>query len=726
LNFGGRQLLRAWTLRMLYLCLLAAVACTPARRDAQNWMVRKVHIEGNGDLFSGDSDAVLRQHLAQESSGLFPLTWPLMYVAKAAELDVGNLHLDAYRLEVWYAHHGWFDARVTGWQTRRVRAKGERRAGVVDVYAHVEPGPMSMVGDVRLEGMSLATEILGRSVLRSQWVQRGEPYSLESVRLAEQGLAYTLHDHGYPYAAVTSRSVVRTEDLEVDVRFDVKQGVSATVGEITLTNSPRVPARFVEQHLTFATGDAYKQSKMLRTQRALFDLGVFSLVSVQPDLTDPSREEVPVEVRLTEGRFQRVRFGVGAEYDIQQVQPAISIGHTHANLFGRLVQLDSRASLGLAIDVVTPSQAAPDLTYLAATGLKIPWVGHPRLDLDASGGIEQDVQQSLFVYRRPYADLSALWKSDGSGENGGEWKLRFGPHIEGFRYLEESLVLSRVAEAINGTGFVNPYLLLAIDQTLSYDARDDKTLPTRGSFASASVRTAIPVGDARYRFVSTTGELRRYTKIRLRQGGRVTFPLVGAGKIRAHWVQPLGDSSVPYAERAFMGGSTSLRGFMTHQVGPYRAVCYDPQDLKASAADPDPCVDYLSGEIDKTIVPQGGLFAVEASAELRYDWAYGIRWALFSDVGLLSESVSTVSLEDVRWDVGVGMRYDTAIGPLRMDVAVRPRFQYDTQPGGERRVYDTVSGVNELFRRRGWLAEPDGEVQAPLALVFFLAIGESV
>ena len=148
--------------------------------------------------------------------------------------------------------------------------------------------------------------------------------------------------------------------------------------------------------------------------------------------------------------------------------------------------------------------------------------------------------------------------------------------------------------------------------------------------------------------------------------------------------------------------------------------------MKGSAADPDPCGDYLSGDVDKTIVPQGGLFAVEASAELRYDWAYGIRWALFSDVGLLSESASTVSLDDLRWDVGVGMRYDTAIGPLRMDVAVRPRSPYDTQTGGDRRVYDTLSGVNELFRRRGWLADPNGEVQNPLALVFFLAIGESV
>ena len=181
---------------------------------------------------------------------------------------------------------------------------------------------------------------------------------LLEAKLAGAGLTYKLQDHGFPYALVRSQSDVRPADREVDVRFDVTQGIRATIGAITMASTPNVPRRFVEKHLTFDTGDAYKQSQMLRTQRALFDLGVFSLVSVQPDLTDPTQDEVPVAIRLTEGRFQRLRFGVGAEYDIQQVQPSISLGHTHANLFGRLVQLDTRASLGLAVDVVTPTQAS--------------------------------------------------------------------------------------------------------------------------------------------------------------------------------------------------------------------------------------------------------------------------------------------------------------------------------------------------------------------------------
>ena len=60
-----------------------------------------------------------------------------------------NIRLDAYRLEVGMRITGG-STRMTGWQTRRVRAKGKRRAGVVDVYA-MPSWPVSVVGEVQLE-----------------------------------------------------------------------------------------------------------------------------------------------------------------------------------------------------------------------------------------------------------------------------------------------------------------------------------------------------------------------------------------------------------------------------------------------------------------------------------------------------------------------------------------------------------------------------------------------
>ena len=66
--------------------------------------------------------------------GLTPLT-----------LDVDVLKADSHRLELWYAHHGWFDARFGGWEIRRAREASARRAGVVDLLGHVHPGHPSFV-----------------------------------------------------------------------------------------------------------------------------------------------------------------------------------------------------------------------------------------------------------------------------------------------------------------------------------------------------------------------------------------------------------------------------------------------------------------------------------------------------------------------------------------------------------------------------------------------------
>jgi outer membrane protein assembly factor BamA len=706
---------------------LFLLACTPARREVSGIMVRNVQFEGNGGMISGQSDAQLRKQMEQEASGLFPLTWPFMYFSTPATLSMERLSRDAYRLETWYAHQGWFDAKILGWQARRVRARRGEHAGVIDLYARVDPGPSSKISALEVTGLNASNQLLATSVQRNSLARVGETFLLESVEMTRLELLSKLRDHGYPYAEVKAHMVARPLDHEVDVQLEANSGLRSRFGAIRVVGNEHVPQRFIRSRIAFARGDSYKHALLTRTQRELFDLGAFSMVSVDPDLSDSSVDEVPVTLNLAESKFRKIRLGGGFEYNVQQIKPGLSASFRHVNLWSKLIRLDLSTELGLAFDVVSSGPSVPDPTYAVEGRVRYPWLFHPRTSLDLSGGLEQDVQQSLFSFRRPYGEVAAVWgppaRTKGLARQ--ELLVRVGPHVEGFRYLEESEVLVEVTEALNGEDFANPYLLLAIDEFVSYDARDDKVFPTRGSYASLGLRQSVPVGDPGYQYLSAVAEGRRYTKIRIRDQDRVTFPLVLAMKLRGHLVQPLGDSQVPYAEKVFLGGSTSIRGFMTNMVGPYRAVCYDPQLLSDEVTGgAEGCEGYLNGEVDKTIVPVGGRMAVEGSGELRYDWAYGIRFATFVDAGVLVPEPSQLSLDDFRWSTGVGIRYDTPVGPLRVDVAVRPRYEEDSLPGARRRVYDLLSSAREVGRRRGlWGDAGDG---APFALVLFLAIGEAV
>ncbi|MBA2321659.1 MAG: hypothetical protein H0V89_10935, partial [Deltaproteobacteria bacterium] len=129
------------TLRLLALLLgLLLVGCTPARREVQGRILRNTHFSGNGGLIGGSNDYQLRAQMAQNNSAFGLTLWPLLYVIEPKVLRDKVLARDAWRLEMWYAHHGWFDARVLGWQLREVRKGSKRRAAVMDAIGFVDRG----------------------------------------------------------------------------------------------------------------------------------------------------------------------------------------------------------------------------------------------------------------------------------------------------------------------------------------------------------------------------------------------------------------------------------------------------------------------------------------------------------------------------------------------------------------------------------------------------------
>ena len=693
-------------------------------------MTRRVQFEGNGDALSGHGDYVLRRQMEQETSGLFPLTFPFMYLASAAELKPDALPRDAYRLEVWYAHHGWFDARLVGWHGTRVRHRRGKAAGVWDLLGIVEPGEPTYFREFTIEGLSGANKLFASAVKRNSEVQTGYQFNLDAVKYAEDVLLQKLYDHAYPYAKIQRSILVIPDEHVADVRFEVEPGQTAVYGDVTITGTEKVPAWLIEERVErsgLKPSAGYKQSDLEMTRRELFDLSTFSIVSVEPDLSDPTRKEVPLDVRLTESKFRTLRFGVGLLYDTFTFQPRVSSKFRHVNLLHRVIRFDLNSSVGLAYKTVQDEDGSsfidtqnPFLTYGVQGKVLFPRLGHPDFNLEAAGAIEQELQSGLFGYRRPSADLSILWQPPKRGpkDHFRVVQLRIGPHIEQYEYLDLTPASEVQARRLFGKGFQNPYQLVTLNEAVTYDSRDgtreNHQFHTRGTYFSLGLRESIPVGDPGFLFGAVTGEMRRYTKIKLKQDGRVGFPLVAAGKAKTTIVQSFGGSAIPYPERAFLGGPNSLRGFRTNQVGAYEILC-DGDDL--------------------FILPRGGTIAGELSGELRYDWAYGIKLAAFVDGGVLAEDWRTLGFDDLRVSAGTGFRYDTPVGPLRLDVSFRRLYPEDLAASAYTKCADRVttlaSGKDVLLARpydffSNWQAWRGTRERPPLAMVFFLAIGEAI
>jgi translocation and assembly module TamA len=246
------------------------------------------------------------------------------------------------------------------------------------------------------------------------------------------------------------------------------------------------------------------------------------------------------------------------------------------------------------------------------------------------------------------------------------------------------------------------------------DWRDDKMFASRGSYYHMELREAFALTKSASSYGSAVLEGRWYRPVKLRKTQK-GFPLVWAARLRGHTLVGFGeDGVVPYPEFAFLGGSTSLRGFRFDQVGPYDMLCtQDPDD---------------PSDVSHFALPHGGRLALESSSEFRYDWAYGIKLATFVDAGFIAPNFQTVRLDQqFRWSTGVGMRYNTLIGPVRFDLSFRRLYPEDLGPAAfifcnsdesrEERAYDFFSVFEQYRGTRN---------RAPVAMVFFLAIGEAI
>lgn len=681
---------------MLCLCVLASVACTPARRKVETDIVRDVHFQGNGGLVSGHNDYQVRLDMGQRATALGLLIWPLTYWVTPYTLSLDALHDDALRMEVWYAHRGWFDAQWLGWEVRRVRKARGKDAGVVDIIGHVEPGPRSVVRRFEILGLKGGLGSIERLVGRTGDVVVGEPFSLAAVYATRTALLSQLHDHAHAYSKAEVGIDAFPERQEVDVTLAVEPGIPSVFGPVEIGGVNKIKPKFVQDTLMFEPGHPYKLAKLRDTQRALFDLGLFSLVSLQPDLSDPTNEEVPIRVHVTESRFRTFRVGLGGEYNGFQLSPRLLMTFDDVYMFGSLLHLKTGGSAGFTVAVQEIDQN-PEIVplYDVFFDLSYPWLAKRKLAISASLSVEQDLQSGQFLYQQIETSLSVTARPHR------DVAITFGPHWEQLHYADAGPF--DAFKEVHGDGLRSLYRLWAFDAGFAVDKRDDPISTTRGYYLDFGVRQSIPVVADDYLFSRFSAEVRGFRPIRFSKTGG--FPLILAGRLQGTIVQPWQGSAVPYPELAFMGGSNSLRGFRANQVGPYDALCVYPDD---------------GGTPRLKSLPRGGQIAVEATPEVRIKAGYGFSVAAWGEGGLLLRDWNSDVVDGLRYGGGVGLRYASPVGPIRLDIGMRPLFPEDAGPA-TRLQCDPGDELHRAFD----LYAAGASKHPPLAINLFLAIGEA-
>lgn len=176
------------------------------------------------------------------------------------------------------------------------------------------------------------------------------------------------------------------------------------------------------------------------------------------------------------------------------------------------------------------------------------------------------------------------------------------------------------------------------------DHSDDPLDPTRGWRADALIEPATVAGDETSQFVTLVGQASAYRP--LMDEAR----LVAAGRLRTGLVAGASIDALPASRRFFAGGGGSARGYEYQSIGP-RAE-------------------------DGT--PTGGRGLLEVSAELRWRGEGSLGYVAFIDGATISEDQGA-AFRALRYSAGVGVRYDTIAGPIRLDLA----FPLDPRDGDD-------------------------------------------
>jgi outer membrane protein assembly complex protein YaeT len=603
---------------LLGACLAWALAGVPATAqgtrktaDTRRLKVRSLQIQGVSGLDVGQITGVLA---TRESGGLLP------FIGKDRYFSARLLQSDLYRIVAFLSDQGWPKARVTAVDVDREAEKGH-----VDVTVHVDQGPPVIIDKVETYGFDVLDAADQEALERRISLEAGRRRVQGDVRNTRNATLAVLQERGYAYASVNVLEGEGTMPGHVALYVIAEPGPKAVFGRITVRGNDRVSDGRVKSLLSMKEGQEFRISRVVDSQRRLYNREIFQFVSVNAEPGTTPGAPVPVDIVLTPAKPRRLSFmpGYGSEEKAR-----ITTTLRHLNFFGgaRTAQATLRWSSldrGFRANIEEPSLFRRGISM--SVGGSYWYANEPAYELTTKGG------RLTFAKQRERSDpvrrkqsLTAL-------------SVTFVNEYEDYTVAEAALTDPGFYDDLIALG-LNPNTgqgqgqLLALAVDLQRNTTPNLIDARSGYLLQAHVEQAGRWMPGDFNYVEYTAEARKYHSF----GG-----IVLAGRARAGTIDAPGllAANVPFFKRYFLGGSSSLRGWGRFEISPLTL---------AGNAIGGHSMFESSGEIR---VPTFGQFAIVG----------------FVDAGNVWYDSFDFNLDDLRVAVGPGLRYVTPIGPVRVD-----------------------------------------------------------
>jgi len=567
-------------------------------------------------------------------------------VRKAGFLTKGAYNDTSIKtLQAFYQSNGFNQVKVT--------PQFNQSKDVIVTFA-VDEGPQDLVSAFRVEGNSSVTlKQLAPDGLR---LAPGQPYSQKSISDDRNKIMSYYLEHGYLTATFKPTAQPLPDDPhKFDVVYTIHEGPQVKTSSIvTVGNNVTNPALIAKQMRRLQVEQPLTERDILTSESRLYATGVFDWAEVNPRRQITTQEQEDVIVKVHESKQNTMTYGFGYEFvnkggsvptgtvalpglppvglpstfktSQRRVQgPRVSFQYSRNNLRGKAETftiaglygpLDRRASIALS----DPNFRWTDWTATLTTTL------------------EQNKENPIFNSRL------------------GQFGLQLQKPLNSNR--TQTLSLRYTLTQIGLTDLVIPELVPQQDlhtrlSTLAAvwirDTRDNPLDAHTGMYNSAELDLNPATLGSNVTFGKLLAQAAAYKSLN---------GIVWANSLRIGFAKATSGSHVPISQMFFSGGGSTLRGFPLNGAGPQTtvAVCSDP-------ANPSTC-----GPIR---VPTGGRQLLILNSELRFPLPLkkGLTFATFYDGGNVFDRIGFKNFaSQYSNSVGVGLRYATPVGPIRIDI----------------------------------------------------------
>lgn len=575
--------------------------------EGRRYRLRHVRFDGNERI----ADDRLRDEMMTAPARWFP--WP-----RSGFLVGEVLREDRERLAFFYRRQGFHSAKVV--DTRRELDEDD---GSVVVTIVIEEGPRTMVREVD------TTSIPPEAKLEEPALRPGEPLDPEAVKADRASITAALlrAGHARPVVEAVIDEEPAGDDVEAAVTWRIDPGPRQEIGRIIVQRNVETRSKAIRRALPFKEGDPLVVENLLQGQVDVYQLGLFRSVSIEP--ITPEEEAVrDVAVIVSERPAGTLELGAG--YNTRDgVQALADVGYKNIGGMGRRVNLRGEFSLD-------PTAFTPD-QYLLSLGFVEPRLFDSKWKYKGNLIGERSTQTVDKYSIKRFAFLNIFDRALAKDVNAG---------------LEAQFELSRIFDvkpdaAVTGADKGN-LRTVALTPYVLYDTRDDPFSPTRGLIDNVRLRYGLP-GLSTVHFTKLTTQHTHFVSL--------ADEVVLTYSARVGWGRAFsGADFLPIRERFFLGGRTTVRGFGENSIGPRGS---------------------QGSEV-------GGDLSLNLNLELQVPLLYGLGAAFFVDGGGVylvqcdsacrsKEGITgaTVTWENFRRSAGLGLRYNTPVGPIALDYGIK-------------------------------------------------------